>query len=254
MNLELMRNKLPGRKLVHFNTIDTTMREAARLAAAGEPSGTTVVADEQTAGQGRHGHSWHSEKGYGLYVSIVLRLDVQRESLPLTTLVLGLATSEAIARAANLPCDLRWPNDVMLNGRKVAGILVQLLDSAVVAGIGININQESFPCDLENEATSLLIESGHAYSREDVLIHLLQSVDGFCRMLENGGAQPILNLFAKHSSYAKGKRVVVKQGDSLTTGTTAGLNEAGFLVLRKDDGSEELILAGGVRAAGSGRG
>jgi len=238
---------IPGRKIFFFDSITSTMHEAAALAAAGCESGTAVVAEEQTAGQGRHGHVWHSEAGSGLYVSVVLRLPLQPDSLPVLTLALGMATAEAIARVTDLKPDLRWPNDLMLGGKKTAGILAQIVDSAVIAGIGINVNHPAFPPEIAGEATSLRLASGRAHSREDLLGTLLPTIDSFCRMLVEGGRERIIDLFARHSSYARGKRVRVDQPGGVIEGTTAGLDPSGFLKLRADDGSESLILAGGVR-------
>src|SRR5712671_2720982 len=114
LNIQQVRSQLPSRDLRYFDTIETTMREAAALAAAGAAPGTTVIAEEQTAGQGRHGHTWHSEKGQGLYLSILI--SPKQAAAPTLTMALGLATAEAITSATALPCDLRWPNDVMVNG------------------------------------------------------------------------------------------------------------------------------------------
>jgi BirA family biotin operon repressor/biotin-[acetyl-CoA-carboxylase] ligase len=250
LNIEWVASQFPQRRLHYFETLDTTMREAAALAAAGAPSGTSVIANEQTAGQGRHGHTWHSEKGHGLYVSIVL----PKESAPALTIALGLATLDAISAATHLECDLRWPNDVMINNKKAAGVLAQLVESAAIAGIGINVNHDRFPIEISGEATSLRLESGYEHSRERILIELLPAVDRYVNLLAAAGPAPILEQFARRSSYASGKRVTVLQGDSVLCGTTAGLNSAGFLVVRKDDGSDETILAGGVRAAGARRG
>jgi BirA family biotin operon repressor/biotin-[acetyl-CoA-carboxylase] ligase len=246
-DIDSVRRQLPGRQIFFFESITSTMHEAATLAAAGCPSGTAVVAEEQTAGQGRHGHSWHSEPGAGLYVSVVLRLPLPPDSLPVLTLALGLATAETIARATHLDPDLRWPNDVMLSDRKTAGILVQLVDSVAIAGLGVNVNHPAFPPEIAAEATSLRLASGRPHSREDLLICLLPTIDSFCRMLLEGGRHPILDQFARRSSYVHGKRVRVEQPCGIVTGTTAGLDPAGFLKLRADDGSESLILAGGVR-------
>jgi BirA family biotin operon repressor/biotin-[acetyl-CoA-carboxylase] ligase len=249
LNIDLVRRHLPGRQISFFESITSTMHEAATLAAAGCPSGTAVVAEEQTAGQGRHGRSWHSEAGAGLYVSVVLRLLLPPDSLPVLTLALGLATAETIARATDLQPDLRWPNDVMLCDRKTAGILVQLVDSVAIAGFGINVNHRAFPPEIATEATSLRLASGCPQSREELLIALLPAIDSFCRMLVEGGRQAILDQFARHSSYVRGKRVSVQQPGGIVTGVTAGLSPSGFLKLRADDGSESLILAGGVRPA-----
>ena len=254
LDIDFVRSRLPGREIHYFQRLDTTMREAAARCAGGAVSGAVVIAEEQTAGQGRHGHAWHSEKGRGLYLSVLLRPDLPREAAPPLTIALGLATLDAIAAAAGLECDLRWPNDVMIGGRKAAGILAQLLDSAAIAGIGINVNHERFPAELAEEATSLRIESGREQSRERLVIALLPAIDRYVELLAEAGAEPILAQFSRRSSYASGKRVTVQRGSSVLRGTTAGVNASGFLVVRKDDGSDEIILAGGVRAAGARRG
>ena len=152
-DLEWVRSSLPDRRIDWLPSIASTIVEASRLAAAGCPSGTIVIAEEQTAGQGRYGRAWHSEPGSGLYVSIVLRNRFAPRTLPMVTLALGLATSEAILNVTDLTCDLRWPNDVLIQSRKCAGILTQLEGSAIIAGIGINVNHSAFPEELTETAT-----------------------------------------------------------------------------------------------------
>jgi BirA family biotin operon repressor/biotin-[acetyl-CoA-carboxylase] ligase len=232
MDVERLRREFPARRIDYYPAIDSTMHAAVGL----EP-GSVVLAGEQTAGQGRHGRRWHSEPASGIYCSIVLK------PAPALTLALGLATADAIARATGMVCDLRWPNDLMLADKKVAGILVR----NAIAGIGINVNQTSFPAELAFEATSLRLHTGAPVSSTGILIHLLPAIDTFVA-LDQG---TILRLFASASSYAAGRRVTVAQPDGVIEGTTAGLDPAGFLIVRKDDGTDTLILAGGVRAAGS---
>jgi BirA family biotin operon repressor/biotin-[acetyl-CoA-carboxylase] ligase len=225
----------PERRILRFPSVDSTQR----LAAA-EPLGTVVLADEQTSGQGRHGHTWHSEPGTGIYCSIVL------EPTPLLTLALGVAAVDAIAQSTGITCDLRWPNDLMLANRKCAGILVQLIDGRAIAGIGINVNHTSFPPELE--AMSLRMwggPPGPPIDREAILAALLPAIDS----VTQEDAETILRLFAHASSYVAGRRVTVDQPGGLITGTTAGMNSEGHLIVRKDDGTDTLILAGGVRAA-----
>ena len=253
-DIEYVRRRLPGRVISYFPSIDSTMPEAARLAAAGCGPGTIVVAGEQTAGQGRYGRYWHSEPDSGLYASIVLRPALSSSSLPVLMLALGLATAEAVARATNLACDIRWPNDVLISDKKVAGILVQLQDRFVIAGVGVNVNHAEFPPELAEIATSLRAESGKPQSREQVLVALLPAVESFCRMLVTGGKEAILNMFYRCSSYARGKRVIVEAVEGVVEGTTAGLDPSGFLFVEQDDGTRRLILAGGVRAADARRG
>ena len=247
-DLEFVRQNWP-QPVSYFPTVDSTMLEATRLAEAGCPHGAVVSADEQTAGQGRHGRHWHSEPNSGLYISIVLRPSLATDSLPVLTLALGLAAADAIAELTGLACDLRWPNDVMLDGRKVAGILVQLLDAAAIAGIGVNVNHSAFPAEIAAEATSLRIVSNRQYSREQLLLGLLAAVERYCATLTMEGKDKILATFSRRSSYARNKRVKVEQGASILEGTTAGLDPSGFLMIRRDDGTEALVLAGGVRPA-----
>jgi len=235
-DIERVRREFPGRAVDYFASIDSTQR-----AAAGRPCGSVVVAGEQTAGQGRHGHSWHSAAGSGLYCSLVL------EPRPVLTLALGLALADAIAHVAGVECDLRWPNDVLLGGKKVAGILVQLSGAMAVAGIGINLHHTAFPAELEAIATSLKTHTGREPDAAGMLIALLREVDRYT----SEGPENILRLFTRASSYASGRRVRVEQADGVIEGTTAGLDASGFLIVRRDDGTDTLIVAGGVRAAGS---
>jgi BirA family biotin operon repressor/biotin-[acetyl-CoA-carboxylase] ligase len=236
------------------------MTEAGRLAAAGAPSGTVVGTEEQTAGQGRLGRTWHSESGSGLYFSVILRHQFAPATLPVVTLALGLAVSSAILQATDLACDLRWPNDVLIPSKKsegkCAGILTQLEGSAIIAGIGINVNHSQFPVELGGIATSLRIASGRVHSRERLLLELLPAIDRYCALLDKDGREPILEMFSRASSYVTGRRVCVDQaGSTLGTplvgtalvGTTAGLSDSGFLILRGDDGRNHLIVSGGVR-------
>ena len=246
-DLAILRSQMPNRRIEWHAVIDSTMTEASRLAASGAPSGTVVGAEEQTAGRGRHGRSWHSESGSGLYFSVILRHQLTPVNLPVVTLALGLAVREAILQATDLVCDLRWPNDLLIQSKKCAGILTELDGSAIIAGIGINVNHSRFPSDLGDIATSLRLVGAHVYSRERLLMELLPAIDRYCALLERDGREPILEMFARASSYVTGRRVCVDQDGSELLGTTAGLNDSGFLMLRKDDGSNHLIVAGGVR-------
>jgi BirA family biotin operon repressor/biotin-[acetyl-CoA-carboxylase] ligase len=248
LDIERIRQFRPENELHYFASVDSTMNVAARLAAAGAPHGTVVLADEQTAGIGRLGRTWQSIVDAGLYSSVLLRLGIAPTHFPVVTLVLGLATADAIQKATGLACDLRWPNDVLIRERKVAGILAQLHDGCVVAGIGINVNQTSFPDGLRTPPTSLLIESNRKpQSREALAARLMESLDCFCGILETEGPESILRTFSAASSYALHRRVIVEE--SGREGVTAGLDEQGFLMVRFDNGSVERVAAGGVRPA-----
>ncbi len=237
LDVAWVRSQLPDREIHWLDSIGSTMTEASRLAEAGCPSGTVVGAEEQTAGIGRHGRSWHSEAGTGLYQTIVLRPRFQAESFPALTLAMGLAAREAILAATGVECDLRWPNDLMIGHEKCGGILVNVEGAAAMAGIGINVNHDVIPVE---EATSLRLASGRVHAREPILVALLRRVDWWA-------ARPVAEVigeFERVSSFASGRRVSADGGE---TGTTAGLDEHGFLLLRRDNGEVVRILAGGVR-------
>ena len=244
-----VRAAFPGRQIHWHASLASTMHDAAKLAASGAPSGTVVGADEQTAGVGRFGRRWHSEADAGLYFSVVLRPIENRPqvaNLPHVTFALGLAVREAILDCTSVVCDLRWPNDLLVRDRKCAGILTQLENRAVIAGIGINVNQSEFPSDIAAIATSLRLAAGRSHSREQILIRLLPAVDEW-RQLDGPS---VLRVFAESSSYVRGRRVVVEiTEDETLTGTTAGLTPDGYLVVRDDRGKEHTIIAGGVRPA-----
>jgi BirA family biotin operon repressor/biotin-[acetyl-CoA-carboxylase] ligase len=223
------------------------MKDAAALAARGEPHGTVVVAEKQTAGVGRHGHSWHSESEGGLYLSIILRLPLPPDTLPVLTMALGLAAQRTVDELAGVACDLRWPNDLLLNEKKLAGILVQAPDAGVlIAGIGVNVNQSAFPEELRSIATSLRLETGQEYSREALLDRIVAESLRFAEFLTDRGKRSILEQFEARSSYVRGKLVEVDAVDRIVTGITAGLDENGFLRVQTADGIE-TIVAGGVR-------
>jgi BirA family biotin operon repressor/biotin-[acetyl-CoA-carboxylase] ligase len=211
------------------------MKDAATLAAQGAPHGTAVVAESQLAGIGRHGHSWHSDDLGGLYLSIILRIP---GAAPSVTLALGLAVQEAVDEVAGVASDLRWPNDVMISERKVAGILVQMADDALIAGIGVNANQLTFPPELRATATSLRLETGRTFDMETLLQRVLTLSLHYTQL----SRAAILRRFEECSSYARGKSVEVES----MTGVTAGLDADGFLLVRTPNGIR-TITAGGVR-------
>lgn len=250
--LDLSRLRDLGRPLYYYASIDTTMRRAVELAEAGEPAGAIVIAEEQTAGKGRFGRSWISERESGLYFSIILRPRVSAAGASVATLALGLASSRAIRQITGLACDLRWPNDVLIGGRKCCGILTEMAAEGesvryVVAGIGINVNQARLPEELSETATSLRLETGCEYSREALLAETLKEIDRYMAILVERGPAAVVELFQRASSYAEGKRVIVMNGGEKIEGSTAGLTASGTLLLRRDDGATVPVLAGSVR-------
>jgi len=241
-----------GCRIHHFYKTASTMTEAARLAPEGAPHGTLVLAEEQTAGRGRLGRSWISERSVGLYFTLVLRPELAPAAAPILTLLAGVALAEALREVSGLPLDLRWPNDVLIGGKKCAGILVEMTAEPdrveyVLMGIGINVNHEQIPGSLAAGATSLRLEAGRSLSRLEILISVLQRLEHYYNGYLTEGASPIIKRFVRLSSYARGKRVKVSDGVRTVVGVTAGLTPEGILLLRRDDGQTERVLSGHVR-------
>jgi BirA family biotin operon repressor/biotin-[acetyl-CoA-carboxylase] ligase len=240
-----------GRRIVHYFRTGSTNDDALELAAEGAPHGTVVLAEEQTAGRGRFGREWHSEKSSGIYSSVILRPPLSPTAAPVLTLMAGLAAHAAVRSSTGLPVDIRWPNDLLINGRKMCGILTEMSAEvdrlhAVVIGIGINVNHSSMPLELKQIATSMRLESGRSYSRAQVLVALLKELERHYRLLLDKGGAAIAEGWASASTYARGKRIRVRRASEDYEVTTTGLDPSGALRVRHDSGREELLVSGEV--------
>jgi BirA family transcriptional regulator, biotin operon repressor / biotin---[acetyl-CoA-carboxylase] ligase len=252
---DLLRQQLKGsmfsKKVHHYFRTDSTNRVALALGCANEPEGSVVLAEEQTAGRGRAGRSWHSERATGIYVTLLLRPRISPVQAPLLTIMAGLSAHAAINAQTGLQPDVKWPNDLMLNGKKLGGILTEMhaettLVRFVIVGIGINVNQEKFPPELSGIATSLRTETGKLQSRLELLARLLREFEtDYNRFLRDGPAS-IIERFTQVSSYARGKRVRVCNGSESYVGVTAGLRPEGLLQVQQDDGTLATVFAGDV--------
>jgi len=247
---ELGENEI-GRRIVHFFRTDSTNNVAAQLAAKGEPHGTVVVAEEQTAGRGRLGRSWYSERTSGIYVSVILRPPLAPAAAPVLTLVAGLAAHQAVSQVAGVPVDIRWPNDILLHGKKLGGILTEMsaeMDRlhAVIIGIGLNVNHRAMPAELKEIATSLRLEGGRPYARVPVLVALLKELERHYRLLLEEGSAAVVRRWAAASTFAEGKRVRVRSNADQFEATTAGLEANGVLRVRRADGREQLLVSGEI--------
>jgi BirA family biotin operon repressor/biotin-[acetyl-CoA-carboxylase] ligase len=247
---ELGENQI-GHRIVHYFRTGSTNDVALSLAAKGEAHGTVILAEEQTAGRGRFGRSWYSEKSSGIYASIILRPPLTPAAAPVLTLMAGVATQRAVSTVTGLPVDIRWPNDLQLNGKKVCGILTEMsaeLDRlhAVVLGIGLNVNHREMPSELREIATSLRMEGRKPYSRAQILVALLKELERKYRLLLDEGSVAIARAWAAASTYAQGKRIRVVSGAGEFLATTAGLEPSGVLRVRCDDGREELLVSGEI--------
>jgi BirA family biotin operon repressor/biotin-[acetyl-CoA-carboxylase] ligase len=255
----LVGTRFPAR-LHHFPTAESTNTLLLEAAANGAPEGTIYLADAQTQGRGRGGHTWHSSPGDGLYLSTLAKPRLPLREALWISLATGLALQSAIKTVTALDIDIRWPNDLLLPqpagpGKKLGGILVEtavepgpdaLLRYAVI-GIGLNINHESFPQEISPIATSLRIATGEPQSRNALMIAILRALDLELTQLE--AHQPdLLDRFTAASTWVRGKRVQVPEQGGYT-GTTAGLDPNGYLLVDADDHTQRAVLSGGVREA-----
>jgi BirA family transcriptional regulator, biotin operon repressor / biotin---[acetyl-CoA-carboxylase] ligase len=221
------------------------------LGHSGEAEGAVILAEEQSAGRGRAGRSWHSERGTGIYVTLLLRPRISPMQAPLLTMMAGLSAQAAIRARTGLEVDLKWPNDLMLNGKKLGGILTEMyadttLVRFVIVGIGINANQDKFPGELGSLATSLRAETAANQSRLELLARLLREFESDYNRFLREGAASITTRFTKASSYAVGRRVRVANGADSFTGVTAGLAPEGLLQVEREDGKLVTVIAGDV--------
>ncbi len=246
-----MRGTLFGKRIYHFFKTDSTNRVALAFGHAGEPEGAVVLAEEQTAGRGRAGHKWHSERATGIYATLLLRPKLAPVQAPLLTMMAGLSAHAAVQGVSGLQVDLKWPNDLLIGGKKVGGILTEMHAEPtqirfVIVGIGINVNQEKFPAELAGISTSLRLESGRKQSRLEVLVQFLRQFERDYNELLREGANSVVERFEAVSSYARGKRVRVTSGKETYTGVTAGLKSEGLLRVTRDDGETVTVIAGDV--------
>lgn len=249
-----LRGSLFGKRIYHFFRTDSTNRVAMELGHAGEPEGAIVLAEEQTAGRGRAGRSWHSERAAGIYVTLLLRPKLAPVQAPLLTIMAGLSAHAAIAAATGVRPDVKWPNDLMVRGRKLGGILTEMHAEPaqvrfVVVGIGLNVNQQQFPGELAETATSLRSETGRSISRLELLAKLLLEFESdYNRFLAEGPAS-LTQRFEDISSYARGKRVRVSNRNEQFQGVTAGLAPEGLLRVERESGEIVTVIAGDVTEA-----
>lgn len=243
-----------GRNLVCHDTTASTNADAFRLAEEGAGEGTTVVADSQSAGKGRRGRHWVSPAGVNLYCSVVLRPDILPYEAPQLTFLSSVAVARAIRQETGLAAEIKWPNDVLLQGKKVAGLLNEMSAETdginfVILGVGVNLNmsREQFPDDLRAPATSLLLEHGKAVPRAGFTARLLNELDRLYNEFLNHGFGPVRREWQECCNAAGREIVVSDQGLETARGIFDGIDGDGALLLRLPDGKQERIVAGDVR-------
>lgn len=255
-----LHTKWAGQKLCFFESTGSTNPDAKRFAEEGAPHGTTVVADRQTAGRGRRGRSWESPAGTSIYFTIVIRPTFAPDKASMITLVMALSVAEAIQEATGLDTGIKWPNDIVVNGKKVVGILTEMSMTPemneiqfLVAGVGVNVNQEShgdFPEEIRGMATSLRIESGRQTDRAALLERILARFETDYETFES--TLDLSGLQTRYEARLVGRNAAVRVLDPAGeyTGISRGITDTGELIVEREDGERTLVYAGEVSVRG----
>ena len=238
-------------QIVHLVTVDSTNSRARELAAQGAPEGTLVLAEQQTAGRGRRGRSWHSEAGAGIYLSMIVRPSLAAGEVARLTITTAVAACEALRDLSGADVRIKWPNDLLVGPRKLGGILTELsldqesVDYAVI-GLGVNVGAAWFPAELETIATSLRLECGVGFRRAAVVRQILASFERRYIELLSGGFERILADFKRLSNVIGREVEVMLTGETLR-GRASDIDADGFLLIELAGGGLKRVLAGDIR-------
>ena len=250
-----LKTKTMGQTIYFYEETDTTNNRAREWALEGAPEGTLVVAEKQTAGRGRRGKVWESPLGTGIWMSLVLRPQIMPAEASVLTLLCGLATAEAIEAETGLSAGIKWPNDILINGKKAVGILTEMDCEMsevhfVIPGIGINVNTASFPPEIAEIATSLYLECGKTVSRRRLVHKVLERLEEhYETFLRTGSFAAMLEDYRKHC-ITLGKEVHVLGREPFFAEALDITPEGELLVRRADNGKEEVVFSGEVSIRG----
>lgn len=241
-----------GKKITYKSSVKSTQEIAHSLAREGAAEGSIVLADEQTGGRGRLGRAWQSPAGTGVWMSLILKPNIPLQKAPQLTLLIAVAASKAIEKVTGLEAAIKWPNDILINGKKTAGILTELQAEAdsihsVIVGIGMNVNQESkhFSDEIAQIATSLSIEGGQTYKRAEIIGVLLQEIEMlYHQYLEKGFG--VIKLLWEARAFSLGKRITARSVSGSITGYAKGITEEGVLLLEDDMGQVHSIYSADI--------
>lgn len=252
--LSVMTTQSLGRDIRYFNEIDSTNEEAKRLARLGELEGVTVIADKQTAGKGRLGRVWDSPSGTNIFMSILLRPQIKPDKASQVTLIVGLAMCEVIREVTNLEAQIKWPNDIVVNGKKVCGILTEMsaeIDAInyIVVGIGVNVNHTDFPGNLPY-ATSLKIEGQREYQRRDIIKAFFEKFEPYYMAYKKSPTLEMILPTYKRYCITLADKVKIIDSIKEYIATPLDVTSDGSLVIRTEDGEEKTICSGEVSVRG----
>lgn len=244
-----------GRNLVFLKEVDSTNNEVRRMAEAQAPEGTLAVAEQQTGGKGRRGRSWTSPPGAGIWMSFLVRPEFPPESASMLTLVAAMAVQQGICQTTGLACMIKWPNDIVLNGKKICGILTEMSSEEdtiryVVVGIGVNANIEQFPEDIRDKATSLRIESGRQWNRAQLINGILMAWEDYYQIYLKTLDMSFLGDSYNQNLVNSQNQVRVLASLGEYTGISMGINSKGELLVKREDGQIVSIMSGEVSVRG----
>ncbi|WP_338749634.1 biotin--[acetyl-CoA-carboxylase] ligase [Bacillus sp. FJAT-52991] len=239
-----------GKEIVFKETTDSTQKEAHRLAQEPFKEGTVVIAEEQTAGRGRMAREWHSPKYTGIWMSVMLKPALPPYKAPQFTLITAVAVVEAIREVTGLEPEIKWPNDILLNGKKITGILTELQADAdqihsIIIGIGLNVNQKEFPEELAEIATSLAIEKGEPVSRSQLVQEILKNIETYYHVYMKDGFTDIKKRWEKYA-VSIGKQIIARTVTATIKGKALGITEEGVLKLLDDEGTIHDIYSADI--------
>lgn len=244
-----------GSDISYYDTIDSTNNEVKRQAENGAKQGLLVIAEEQTLGRGRRGRNWTSPKGQGIWMSFLIKPDILPTDASMLTLVAALAMTSALRDVANINAEIKWPNDIVANGKKLCGILTEMSTETdavnyVVVGVGVNVNTDGFPEDIAATASSVFLETGEKVSRSRIVAEFGQNFERYYKIfLQNCDLSELVD---EYNSYLvnTGREIYVIEGQNKTVMRALGINERGELLAIAEDGTVKSIIAGEVSVRG----
>ncbi|MCU9613688.1 biotin--[acetyl-CoA-carboxylase] ligase [Caldibacillus lycopersici] len=247
-----LQTKYIGKTIHFYESLPSTQQVAKELALNGATEGTLVISDEQTLGRGRLARAWHSPKGTGIWTSIIIRPKIPIQQAPQLTLLTAVAAVQAIEEQTDIDVSIKWPNDLLINGKKVCGILTELQAEenqiqSIIIGIGINVNQQltDFPEELHSIATSLSMEVNDKINRAKLVQSLCFHLEKLYETYLTLGFQPIKLLWESYA-LSIGKQITARTLNGTYSGIALGINEQGVLLLETSDGKIQHIYSADI--------
>jgi len=249
--LEMLVQGEIGREIIFFKSIGSTNTAALELAEKGAPHGTVVIADRQSKGKGRLGRTWVSPPGSNIYMSVILRPEIEPKDATLLTIMTAVSCAKGVMKSTGLKAEIKWPNDLMISNKKLGGILTEMKSDPdgivfAVIGIGINVNSKTtkdFPPDIQGIATSIREELGKIQSRTFIIAEILKETEHWYKVLLTEGRKPLFDEWKRLSS-TLGRKVKVTVGDNVFTGVAEDIDKGGMLILRLPSGILKKISSG----------